>query len=571
MPVQNPYIVESPSLENLFRDKDSGLPLANGVVTWYSDSNRTVLKDIYQQVRQPDGAYTYVTLPNPLTLSSIGTYSDNDGNDINVYLWPYIGTPTDTVPGESEKYYIEVYSAAPPIGNSSLQFTRENWPPNSSATSNPSDFFEGGGNQISNPQFVEVNFVPDTGTTTYTFSVSGSQSTLIAPDWYIDTNGTGTVIVEQIDDVDASATSNPAYSLYVDSTAITSLTLRQRILNSPRLFSTNFVCGSIQAASNDASPVTLNMSFSVSSGGAPIEFFSDTTNADGTFKTLTGTKQISNLNSDPSDTGYVDITIEIPPARKVQITSVQIVQVENNQSIIPFIQESTPRQIDHLYHDAYPIVPVGAIIDHAGFGTPAHYLLCDGTAYSRITYQQLFRALTTTETVSLTNTVATFTVVSAANYYIGMAIEGTGILAGTTISNIVGTTITMSAAATTTASSVVTFFAWGDGDGSTTFNVPDLKDYVTAGANGTMFAAGRTASGYKGGANTYTLVANDLPAHVHPGTATVYNAGAGAFFAKGDGTGSNSASFTTSANVTTNQPVSLVQQTALVNKYIRYE
>lgn len=567
MPVQNPYIVESPSLENLFRNKDSGLPLSNGVVKWFKDTGgRNELKDIYQQVREPDGTYSYVTLPNPLTLSSIGTYSDNDGNDINVYLWPYVGAPTDTVPGASEKYYIEVYSAAPPISNSALQFTRENWPPNTSGGNNPSDFFEGGGNQISNPQFVEVNFVPDTGATTYTFSVTGAQSTLIAPDWYIDTNGTGTVIVEQIDDVDVSATSNPPYALYIDSTGVTSVTLRQRILHSPRLFSTNFVCGSIQAASEDASPITLNMSFIVSSGGAPIEFFSDQTTADGTFTTLTGTKQITNLNSDPSDTGYVDITIEVPPARKVQITSIQIVQVENNQSLIPFIQESTPRQIDHLYHDAYPIVPVGALIDFAGFPTIEHYLLCDGTAYSRITYQQLFRALTTTETVSLTNTVATFTVVSAANYYIGMAIEGTGIPAATTISNIVGTTITMSNAATATASSVVTFFAWGDGDGSTTFNVPNLLDYVTAGANGTLFAAGRQATGYKGGASTYSLQADDLPAHTHAvATGAASGVGGATRLASGSGAG------TTGNNTTAHNAISLVQPTALVKKYIRYE
>jgi microcystin-dependent protein len=566
MPVQNPYIVESPSLENLFRDKDSGLPLANGVVKWFADSGgRNVLKDIYQQVRQPDGTYTYVTLPNPLTLSSIGTYADNDGNDINVYLWPYTGAPTDTTPGPSEKYYIEVYSAAPPISNSALQFTRENWPPNTSGN-NPTDFFEGTENQLANPQFVEVNFVPNVGATTYTFSVTGAQSTLIAPDWYIDTNGTGTVIVEQINDVDTSATSNPPYALYVDSTGVTSLTLRQRIVHSPRLFSTNYVSASLQAASEDASPITLNMSMGMSSGGAPIEFFSLATTADGTFTTLEGTKQITNLNTDPATTGYVDITVEIPPARKVQITSLQIVQVQNLQSSTQFLQESTPRQIDHLYHYAYPIVPIGAIIDFAGFTAPLHYLLCDGTAYNRITYQQLFRALTTTETVSLTNTVATFTVVSAAKYYIGMAIEGTGIPAATTISNIVGTTITMSAAATATQSSLVTFFAWGDGNGSTTFNVPNLSDYVTAGANGTMFASGRQATGYKGGANSYTLVANDLPAHTHA-VATGAASGVGGASRLASGTGAG----TTGNNTTTNQAISLIQQTALVYKYIRYE
>jgi hypothetical protein len=350
MPIQNPFIVESPSLENLFRDKDSGLPLSNGVVKWFKDSGgRNELKDIYQQVRQPDGTYTYVTLPNPLTLSSIGTYSDNDGNDINIYLWPYVGAPTDLNLGVEEKYFIEVYSAPPPISNSALQFTRENWPPNSSG-SNPSDFFEGSENQLANPQFVEVLFQPDVGVSTHTFAVSGIMSTLIAPDWYIDTFETGTVIVEQISDVDPSATSNPPYALSINSTGVSSLTLRQRIVHSPRLFSTDFVSASLQAASEDASPITLNMSLFVSSSSIPIEFFSQNTLDSGAFKTLSDTKNISILNTDPATTGYIDITVGIPGARKLQITSLQIIQVQSLQPATQFLQESTPRQIDHLFH-----------------------------------------------------------------------------------------------------------------------------------------------------------------------------------------------------------------------------
>src|SRR3990167_9480669 len=97
MPFPDQRFIESPSLQNVFRDKDSGEPLSAGIVTFYSDTQRSTLKNIYQQIRQQDGTYTYATLPNPLTLSSIGTYVDNSGNDINVYCYPFTGAPTDAV------------------------------------------------------------------------------------------------------------------------------------------------------------------------------------------------------------------------------------------------------------------------------------------------------------------------------------------------------------------------------------------------------------------------------------------------------------------------------------------
>jgi len=352
MPIQNPYIVESPSIQNLFRDKDTALPLANGVVTWYHDNNRTVLKDIYQQVRQPDGTYTYVTLPNPLTLGSTGTYVDNSGNDINVYLWPYIGLPTDATPGPEDKYYVTVYSAAPPIGNSSLQEVRENWPPNS-AGSNLSDSIEGTENQLANPQFVEVLFEPDVGAADYTISLSGPISVLVAPDWYIDanTNSSGTVRLEWINDISGTAVSDPPYALSIQGAGLSSLRLRQRLVRSPRLFYNKFVCASLQASSQDFSPMTLNMSWINSDPSTPIEFFSGSVPASGEFATLIGTKQITVLNVDNADDGYVDVTIDAgDPNRHFQITSLQVVEVQSLQSSTQFMQESTARQIDHLFH-----------------------------------------------------------------------------------------------------------------------------------------------------------------------------------------------------------------------------
>lgn len=353
MPFPSPYVIESPSLENLFRDKTTGLPLANGVVAWYQDSNRTVLKDIYQQVREPDGTYSFVTLPNPLTLSSIGTYADNDGNDINVYLYPYSGTPADPTPGELELYYVTVYASAPPVGDSAFQFDREAWPPNAGGGNNPTDVFEGTQNQLANPQFVEVLFEPDVGASDYTISLSGPISVLVAPDWYIDanTNSSGTVKVQWINDISGTAESDPPYALSIQGAGLSSLRLRQRLTNSPRLFYNKFVAASFQASSQDFSPMTLNMSWINSDPSTPIEFFSGVIPASGAFTTLSGTKQITVLNVDNADDGYVDVTVDAAdPNRHFQITSLQIVQVQNLQSSTQFLQESTPRQIDHLFH-----------------------------------------------------------------------------------------------------------------------------------------------------------------------------------------------------------------------------
>lgn len=50
---------------------------------------------------------------------------------------------------------------------------------------------------------------------------------------------------------------------------------------------------------------------------------------------------------------------------------------------------------------------------------------------------------------------------------------------------------------------------WGAGNGSTTFNLPDLRDRFLVGASGTK------APGSTGGAATHTLTAAEMPAHTH--------------------------------------------------------
>ena len=111
------------------------------------------------------------------------------------------------------------------------------------------------------------------------------------------------------------------------------------------------------------------------------------------------------------------------------------------------------------------IIPAGAVMDYAGSTAPTGWLLCAGQAVSRTTYAALFAAIGTT---------------------------------------------------------------FGTGNGSTTFNLPDLRGRVSAGKDdmgGT--AANRLTSGgsgitgttlgASGGTQTHTLSTAEIPAHTHTG------------------------------------------------------
>lgn len=105
------------------------------------------------------------------------------------------------------------------------------------------------------------------------------------------------------------------------------------------------------------------------------------------------------------------------------------------------------------------VVPTGAVLPYAASSAPTGYLLCNGAAVSRTTYGTLFALISTT---------------------------------------------------------------YGIGDGTTTFNVPDMRANVPAG-----YKSGDANFGTLGGAvgeAAHTLTNNEMPAHTHPGT---YNSTAG--------------------------------------------
>jgi len=94
--------------------------------------------------------------------------------------------------------------------------------------------------------------------------------------------------------------------------------------------------------------------------------------------------------------------------------------------------------------------PVGGIMAYAASTAPTGWLLCDGTAVSRTTYAALFTAISTT---------------------------------------------------------------YGAGNGSTTFNLPNLKGKVPVGRDSADTAF--DVLGETGGAKTHTLTSGQMPVHTH--------------------------------------------------------
>lgn len=112
---------------------------------------------------------------------------------------------------------------------------------------------------------------------------------------------------------------------------------------------------------------------------------------------------------------------------------------------------------------AATVLPVGTVVPYAGSSAPTDWLFCYGQAVSRTTYAALFTAISTT---------------------------------------------------------------YGVGDGSTTFNLPDLRGRAIAGRDNMggstasrITSAGSsidgTALGAAGGTETHTLVTGEIPSHTH--------------------------------------------------------
>lgn len=193
-------------------------------------------------------------------------------------------------------------------------------------------------------------------------------------------------------------------------------------------------------------------------------------------------------------------------------------------------------------------LPVGATIPFSGITLPAGFLFADGSLVSRATYANLFAALTATATVTITIATPGVVTWTASAFTAGMPIVlsttgalPTGLAAGTVYFVVAPTANTFQLSATLNGAAINTTGSQsgvhtaravphGNGDGSTTFGLPDLRGRAPfgidnmgpAGGVGRLGANSSTGGipgsallGTGGGAQTHVQTTPELAAHSH--------------------------------------------------------
>lgn len=167
---------------------------------------------------------------------------------------------------------------------------------------------------------------------------------------------------------------------------------------------------------------------------------------------------------------------------------------------------------------------VGSVKAFAGITAPAQYAFSYGQALSRTTYSALLAAITQTTTVTCQNGSPTITgLPDTTQIPYGANVELSCVIAGTTVLSKTSSTVTLSNNSSVNLNAAAIFYPFGNGDGSTTFNVPDLRGLSIAGrdnmggsAKGTLtstyFGTNPDATGATGGNQSFTFIQANLPA-----------------------------------------------------------
>lgn len=340
----NQHYVTTKALEEYLVNRSTGEPLAGGTVEFYKDDDRLIAKTVYQITGAPPN-YTFIALPNPITLSAVGTIQNANGDNVALYYLPYT---SDEDGADVELYYVVVKDA-----DGNVQFTREGWPNFDEASSFEST--EGTiVNELSNSQFIDVLFDPTLGLN-IPYTGAGTTEVTFAPDWNIKIthSNSGSVAISRNNIAGTAHTpTNPPYTLTVTPGAnITDLKLVQRLNHNPDIWTPTetgvrgFVAGGALLATN----TSITMLYVPSSGTSQTIFTAN--NATGSPAYFSETKQL-----DPGDNpqtganGYVDIQLSLSTSNPSTISSVQLVGLESDQSNVSYRQDTVSRQEDQLFH-----------------------------------------------------------------------------------------------------------------------------------------------------------------------------------------------------------------------------
>lgn len=338
----DPKYIAAFNIEDVLLDKDTGQPLTGGKVYFEVFNQPGVLKPVWQ-VTYSSGIYTYVQLPNPMILSSIGTFVDSLDNPVIPYFYPYDAN------GAIQYYRVKVLSSG-----DVEQFVRDPVPsvPDSGSSAAASAYE----NELSNPQFAEVLFDTSTSTYVYNFNTVVSEVVTIAPDWdiVVTSPAAGTVTVSQVKPAGSlNIITNPGTLLTISSSGLTSLILRQRLYGSPNLWGNGNIAATFVAKVSGGTSAILPLKYSQSNGAiSNITIVSANLPGSGEYAAYPDTVSISTSTSTETfPDAYIDIYFEIPLSREVTITSVMVTATGSaSVPALVYDQISQDRQIDYLFH-----------------------------------------------------------------------------------------------------------------------------------------------------------------------------------------------------------------------------
>lgn len=182
---------------------------------------------------------------------------------------------------------------------------------------------------------------------------------------------------------------------------------------------------------------------------------------------------------------------------------------------------------------------VGTIKPWAGMTAPNQYAFAYGQEVSRTTYATLYTAITSSQAVFCNSGSPTLNgLTDTTNFWIGMSVEVSCVAAGfSTVVSKSSSTVTLAANANVTTNVTARFFPWGRGNGTTTFNLPDLRGVVLSGNNnmGGVASANLTttyfgstnpnSAGALGGSQSATLVDGNSPSRNSAGTLIITGTG----------------------------------------------
>lgn len=119
---------------------------------------------------------------------------------------------------------------------------------------------------------------------------------------------------------------------------------------------------------------------------------------------------------------------------------------------------------------------VGTILPWSGFVPPPNYLFSYGQELSRTTYSVLLAAITQVQNITCQSGSPTLTsVADTSQLPIGARVESACVSASSSVISKTVNTVTLNTNAIVSVTATATFFPWGEGNGLTTFNTPDLR------------------------------------------------------------------------------------------------